>query len=93
MYLLSRLSPQPRWQEAGDTPILQIRKHKGNIPGRLNFTGSPDGNRDHLLLSDQVEERILLSLGVRLAVSFLHPGSVLSVMEKHDFHHVSFIHL
>lgn len=44
---------------------------------------------DHLLLSDQVEERILLSLGVQLAVSFLHPGSVLSVTEKHDLYHVS----
>lgn len=48
---------------------------------------------DHLLLSDQVEGRILLSLGVQSAVSFLHPGSVLSMREKQFFYHLSLIHL
>lgn len=46
-------------------------------------------HRDHLLLSDRVEGRTLLGLGVRSAVSFLHPGSVWSTREKHFFYHSS----
>lgn len=37
---------------------------------------------NHLLLSDQAAERILLGLGVQLTVSFLHLGFALSTKEK-----------
>lgn len=50
-------------------------------------------HRDHLLLSDRVGAKTLLGLGVRSAVSFLHPGSVWSMREKHFFYHSSLIHL
>lgn len=52
----------------------------------LTRSASSHQHPDHLPLSDQVEEMILLSLGVQLIVSFLHPASALSVKGRLNFY-------
>lgn len=60
-------------------------------PQEPRLPGQPAGDTEHLLLSDRAGERILLSPGGQSAVSFLHPGSVLSTREKNYFCHLPFI--